>query len=143
MTNPLLKLPRALSVPDEAITEHFVRSSGPGGQNVNKVSSAVELRFDLEKSGLADDVRRRVAKLAGHKLAAGSVIVIHAHEHRGQLKNREAARERLADLLRRASTVPRTRRPTRPTAVGKEKRLQAKHIRSAVKRRRARTTEDE
>ena len=145
MSNPLLKLPAALSVPDEAITEHFVRSSGPGGQNVNKVSSAVELRFDLEKSGLPDFVRRKAAKLAGHKLASGSVIVIHAHEHRGQLKNREAARERLADLLRRASTVPRPRRATRPTAVGKEKRLQSKHRRADLKRRRAvrrRTDED-
>ena len=137
------KLSALLAVPPSSVTEHFVRSSGPGGQNVNKVSSAVELRFDLNKSNLPEEVRTRVARLAGHRLAAGDVIVIHAHEHRTQLKNREAARERLADLLRRAARVPRTRRATKPTPVGREKRLQAKHLRSVVKRRRAASVEDD
>ncbi len=132
----MMKSRVALSIPADSITEHFVRSSGPGGQNVNKVSSAVELRFALGRSGLAGDVQARVAKLAGHRLAAGDVIVIHAHEHRTQLKNREAARERLADLLARASRKPKPRRPTRPTVVGREKRLASKHRRSAVKKRR-------
>jgi ribosome-associated protein len=133
----------SVSVPEAAITEHFVRSSGPGGQNVNKVSSAVELRFDLAKSGLPDTVRSRAAKLAGHKLALGDVIVIHAHEHRTQLQNREAARERLSDLLTRASRVPRPRKATKPPTVAREKRLQAKHRHSAIKRRRTVRSDDE
>jgi ribosome-associated protein len=101
------------------------------------------LRFDLAKSGLSEDVRARAAKLAGHKLALGDVIVIHAHEHRTQLKNREAARERLADLLTRASKAPRKRRATKPPRVAREKRLQAKHVRSIVKRRRTTRTDDD
>ena len=137
------KLSSAVPVPEASITEHFVRSSGPGGQNVNKVSSAVELRFDLGKSGLPEDVQARTAKLAGHKLATGDVIVIHAHEHRTQLQNREAARERLADLIRRASRKPKARRPTRPSAVAREKRLKAKHVRAAIKRRRSSAPDDE
>ena len=139
----MIKLPASLSVPEGAVTEHFVRSSGPGGQNVNKVSSAVELRFDLNKAGLAEDVRARAAHLAGHRLASGDVIVIHAHEHRTQLKNREAARARLVDILKRAARKPRPRRPTKPPKMAKEKRLQSKHIRAVVKRQRTRRTEDD
>ena len=133
----------SVSVPEAAITEHFVRSSGPGGQNVNKVSSAVELRFDLAKSGLSETVRTRAAKLAGHKLANGDVIVIHAHEYRTQLQNREAARERLSDLLTRASKTPRPRKATKPSSVAREKRLQTKHRHSAIKRRRTVREDDE
>ena len=125
------------------ITEHFVRSSGPGGQNVNKVASAVELRFDLAKSGLSDAVKARAAMLAGHKLSVDGVIIIHAHEHRTQLKNREAARERLNELLTRASRMPRPRRATKPTAGGREKRLKLKHARSVVKKRRATPASDD
>lgn len=139
----MIKSPVALRVPRNSITEHFVRSSGPGGQNVNKVSSAVELRFDLNQSGLAEDVQARLAKLAGHKLAASHIIVIHAHEYRTQLKNREAARERLADLIQRASRKPRARRPTKPTAVRREQRLESKHRRSALKRRRSARGDDD
>ena len=133
----------SVSVPEAAITEHFVRSSGPGGQNVNKVSSAVELRFDLAKSGLSDAVQARAAKLAGHKLAIGDIIVIHAHEHRTQLQNRQAARERLADLLTRASKTPRPRKATKPSSLARERRLQSKHRHSAVKRRRKVRADDE
>ena len=137
MTAVVIKLASSVSVPKNAVAEHFVRSSGPGGQNVNKVATAVELRFDLSKSGLPEAVRVRAARLAGHKLTSGDVIVIHAHEHRTQLKNREAARERLGDLLKRAGRTPRARRATKPTPIAKEKRLQAKHQRAIVKRRRA------
>jgi ribosome-associated protein len=137
MAAVVIKLASSVSVPKAAVTEHFVRSSGPGGQNVNKVATAVELRFDLSKSELPEAVRVRAARLAGHKLASGDVIVIHAHEHRTQLKNRQAARERLGDLLKRAGKVPRARRATKPTPIAKEKRLKAKHQRAVVKRRRA------
>lgn len=88
-------------------------------------------------------MQARTAKLAGHKLAIGDVIVIHAHEHRTQLKNREAARERLADLIKRASRKPKPRRPTKPTVVAKEKRLRAKHIRAKVKKRRTARADDD
>lgn len=132
--SPLPSLP----IPEDAISESFVRSSGPGGQNVNKVATSVELRFDLAKSGLPDDVRARLGKLAGHRLTDDGFVVIHAHEHRTQLKNREAARERLAELIERAKRVPKARRKTKPTAVARERRLQSKHRRAEVKKRRAR-----
>ncbi len=118
------------------VAEHFVRSSGPGGQNVNKVASAVELRFDAAASALTDDVKARLRKLAGSRMTADGVLVIHAHEHRTQAKNREAARARLADLIERASRRPRTRRPTRPPAVARDRRIQAKKTRGVLKRAR-------
>jgi ribosome-associated protein len=125
------------------VTEHFVRSSGPGGQNVNKVSSSVELRFELAASGLADEVQARARALAGHRLTTEGVIVIHAHEHRTQKSNRDAARERLAMLLTQAARKPRPRRPTRPSSRAKEKRLTSKHQRSRLKRvRSTRADED-
>lgn len=130
-----LKKPPAL--PAAAFTEHFVRSAGPGGQNVNKVATAVELRFDLNKAGLTDTVRARAERLAGRRLSAGGIIVIHAHEHRTQLKNREAARARLADLLARASKTPHARRATKPTSLARERRLRSKHHHGAIKRERS------
>ena len=118
------------------ITEHFIRSSGPGGQNVNKVASAVELRFDVGASPLADDVKERLRKLAGARMTADGVLVIRAHQHRTQARNREAARARLDDLIGRATRRPRARRATKPSAAARERRVQAKKTRGALKRSR-------
>ena len=133
----MIKISPSLSIPSSALHETFVRSPGPGGQNVNKVASSVDLRFDLAGSGLPADVQVRAAALAGHRLTTDGVIVIRAHEHRTQKQNREAARERLIELLSQAARRPRRRKATKPSKVAKEKRLVSKHHRSDAKRRRA------
>ena len=132
----MVSLTPSLSVPERALEEKFVRSSGPGGQNVNKVNTAVELRFDLVASGLPSGVRTRAGALAGRRLTQDGVIVIHAHQHRTQEQNREAARARLAALLAKALQKPKRRRPTKPSAMAKETRLVSKHRRSELKRAR-------
>jgi ribosome-associated protein len=120
---------------DEAeLQESFIRASGPGGQNVNKVASAVQLRFDARQSrSLPDDVAIRLMKLAGSRLTQDGVIVIVAQNHRSQKRNREDAVARLVELIREAAVRPEIRRPTKPTKASKERRLQTKVRRSSIK----------
>jgi ribosome-associated protein len=119
---------------ERELEESFVRSSGPGGQNVNKLSTAVQLRFDVRRSpSLPDDVRARLERLAGSRLTGEGVLIILAQRHRTQERNREDARERLVELIRRAAVAPTPRRPTKPTFASKRRRLDAKVRRGRVK----------
>jgi ribosome-associated protein len=133
-----------LFLDDSEIEESFVRASGPGGQNVNKVSSAVQIRFDLSGSrSLPEEVRERLARLAGRRLTRDGVIVIIAQRYRTQERNRQDALDRLIALIRRAAVPPTPRRPTKPSAASKERRLEAKARRATTKkRRRVRREED-
>jgi ribosome-associated protein len=122
---------------DSRIAESFIRASGPGGQNVNKVASAVQLRVDLAAvMGLGAEARERLMRLAGRRLGQGSVLVITARRFRSQERNRQDALERLVALIRRAALVPTPRRPSRPSIAAKERRLAAKTHRAALKEQR-------
>ena len=126
-----------LALDEREISETFIRASGPGGQNVNKVASAAQLRFDLRGSpSLPEPVKARLAKLAGSRLTEDGVIVITARRFRSQERNREDARERLIALIRRAADPPKPRRKTRPSTAQREQRLAAKARRAALKRQR-------
>jgi ribosome-associated protein len=139
----MIRITDTLSIDEDEIEESFVRSSGPGGQNVNKLSTAVQLRFDVRRSpSLPNDVALRLMKLAGKRLTKDGVIVIIAQTARTQERNRAEARERLVDLIREASVKPVPRRPTKPTKASKTKRLEGKKRRGDVKGMRGRVRED-
>jgi len=130
----MIRVTPSISIAERELEEHFIRASGPGGQNVNKLASAVQLRFDVRRSpSLPDDVRARLERLAGKRLTREGVLVINAERHRTQERNRQDARARLIELIRRAAVAPRPRRATKPTAGARERRLESKKRRSAIK----------
>ena len=138
----MIRITDAIAIDEREIDERFVRASGPGGQNVNKVATAVELRFDVGASSLPPDVRQRLIDLAGRRLTSEGVLLIDSREHRTQAQNREAALARLVAIIQHAAVRPKRRRKTRPTAAARENRLASKRRRGEVKARRGGRNEE-
>jgi ribosome-associated protein len=130
----MIRITDQIAIDEREIEENFIRASGPGGQNVNKLSTAVQLRFDVRRSpALPFDVRMRLERLAGKRLTKDGVLIITAQRHRTQERNRQDAQERLIDLVRRAAERPIARRPTRPPRASRRQRLETKKRRSHLK----------
>jgi ribosome-associated protein len=137
-----IQITDSLAIDDRQIDERFVRASGPGGQNVNKVSTAVELRFDIRAASLPPDVRERLLELAHKRISSDGVLLVDSREHRTQGQNREAARARLVALVKQAARRPRIRRPTSPGPAARNRRMAEKKRRGTVKQLRGRTSDE-
>ena len=130
----MIRINPSISIGEDELEERFIRASGPGGQNVNKLSTAVQLRFDVRHSpSLPDDVRTRLERLAGRRLTREGVLVISAQRHRTQERNRQDALDRLIELIERAAVAPIPRRATKPTRGSRERRLESKKRRGSIK----------
>lgn len=139
----LLPITRRLAIDERELEENFIQASGPGGQNVNKVATAVQLRFDARRSpNLPPEVKARLEQLAGSRMTREGVLVIVAREHRTQERNRQTAREKLLELVRAATVVPRKRHATRPTLASKKRRLDSKTKAGRTKKLRGKGFED-
>jgi ribosome-associated protein len=137
-----LRVTPQIVIDEDELHEQFILASGPGGQNVNKVATAVQLRFDVARSpSLPEDVRERLISLAGRRMTRTGVLVLTARSHRTQERNREDARQRLFTLIRQAAIAPKARRATRPTLASKRRRLESKTVRAGIKRNRAKPVE--
>ncbi|MGH7153385.1 MAG: alternative ribosome rescue aminoacyl-tRNA hydrolase ArfB [Acetobacteraceae bacterium] len=135
----MIRVSDTLAIDERAVMESFIRSSGPGGQNVNKVATAVQLRFDMASAGLPEDVRARLLRLAGRRVNQAGELVITVQRYRSQERNREAAMAQLIALIRRAEVPPVRRVKTRPSAASRQRRLEAKMHRSRLKQERKRS----
>ncbi len=132
----MIRITNDIALDENDICFDFIRSSGPGGQKVNKVSTAVQLRFDAAGSSLPAEVRKRLGRLAGHRMTQEGVLIIDARRHRTQAQNRRDALERLVELIRKAATKPKPRLRTRPPLAAKERRMESKRRRGEIKRQR-------